>query len=216
MFSMISKKILVQVEGASCSGKSTFAREVKDILNSHRINSAIIEEAACKIFRQNKVLYKQFCSFSPNSKKWKQAKKTFQYEILSEQLSQLMTLPKEGSTVFLMDRGGASTAFHTLPLLSTLNKLNFEEECREITTAASIVFLLSPLGFLETDFHRYQVTYKEVLDESAGIKYFLDKWNIDYIEICTTLRNQRYNIAFNHIVSTLKKVANVALERDSF
>jgi hypothetical protein len=204
----MAKRILLQVEGGTCSGKSTFVKDIGHILNSCGIPSKVVDESARKVFNENPTLFGQLCSLPPDSRGWKQAKKESQLRILSEQISELHKLSYEGSFVSIMDRGGASTAFHGITVLSDLVKPSFEDACKKITKAAHLIFLLPQLGFLYVNSNRYQTMYEDTMSESNGIKWYLDRWKISYVEILPTDRFLRNIIGVYHILKLLQKSQN--------
>jgi len=200
----VSEKVLVQVEGPTCSGKSSFVLDICATLKRKGIDVMVIEEAATEVLRKTYNLLEQLITHSSNSNQWRKAKIELQQRVLSEQIEGLERFAENDEyMVALMDRGGASTAYHTIPLLSDVEKEFIEGICREIGKMSSRIILLSPLGFLDGDSHRYQKTFEEIEAEDRGIKYYLDRWKLNYLEIPSVRRAIRVRIGIRHILDLL-------------
>jgi hypothetical protein len=194
--SAISKKVLVQVEGATCSGKTSLILDVHRILDQKGISAMILEEAATTVFKENKGILMKLCTCATNSSEWIETKEELQGKVLLEQICSLERFAADNYyAVALMDRGGASTAFHTLPFVLNKKKNSVEKICQKMSNLAQEVILLHPLGFLQKDATRYQQNYSEVLCEADGIRSFLDKWKIRFSEISLNDRFERARIA---------------------
>lgn len=205
--SKISKKVLIQVEGATCSGKSSFVSDVWTALRRRGIDIMIIEEAATKVLTENDNLLKQLISYPKQSEQWKSSKTELQKRVLRHQLESLEGFAENDAyTVALMDRGGASTAYHTIPLLSSRDKNLVEEICREIGQISRQIILLYPLGFLNGNSPRYQKTLEEIRVEHEGIKHLLDSWRLSYLEIASVNRDTRVKKGITCISSLLEEL----------
>jgi thymidylate kinase len=202
----LSGKILVQVEGATCSGKSSFVSDIYAALKREGINVMFIEEAAKKILTENISLLEQLLNCPAKSNQWKKSKIELQQKVLFHQLDSLEQFAENGVyKVALMDRGGASTAYHSIPLLSSKEKGWMEEICREMGKMSSQIILLSPLGFIDKDSPRYQKTLEEIRAEYGGIKHFLNSWELDYLEISSVRRDTRVKKGMKCIFNLLNK-----------
>lgn len=200
----ISKKVLVQVEGATCSGKSLFVSDIWAALKRRGINALIIEEAATKVLTENDNLLEQLIAHPPKSKQWRKSKIELQQKVLSHQIESLERFAENDAyTIALMDRGGVSTAYHTIPLLSDKEKNLIEGICREIGKMSSQIILLSPLGFLYRNSPRYQKTLEEIEVEHRNIKHFLNRWKLNYLEIASVDRGTRIRIGIKCILDLL-------------
>lgn len=200
----VSAKVLVQVEGATCSGKSSLVSQVYGMLKRKGIAVTVIQEAATRIFRENENLLKQLFAHSTKSNQWRKTKAKLQQRVLSEQIDGLEQFAEDDNCrIALMDRGGASTAYHTIPLFSEKEKDFAEEICKEIAKMSSQILLLSPLGFLQRNPYRYQKTFEEIENEAKGIKYYLTKWKLDYLEIPPFCSSIRAEIGVRHILNFL-------------
>ncbi len=176
----------MQVEGATCSGKSSIASGLHLILKRRGVKADLIEEAATKVFGENQVLIERLVVNRARGldSEWKRCKTKLQEMVLSQQLAGLELFAQNNShNVGIMDRGGASTAFHTLPFVPDPEREMVEKACREISRMATRTILLSTLGFLQQGPFRYQETLKELADEAVGIRQYLDTWGIDYVAI---------------------------------
>jgi len=198
----VSEKVLIQVEGATCSGKSSFVLDVYTVLKPKGTSLTIIEEAARKVLEEkNNAFFEQLNAYPRNSRQWKKSKIELQQKVLSHQIASLKRFAENNEyTMALMDRGGASTAYHTIPFLSGKCKSLIEEICREIAKMSSKIILLSPLGFLDGDCLRYQKTLKEIEAEHQGIKHYLTRWKLDYLEIPTVKKAERTRIGIRYIL----------------
>ncbi len=207
MASKISEKVLVQVEGGTSSGKSSFVSDVCKVSKRKGIDVMIIEEAATKILRDNNILLQKLVTHPAKSSQWKKAKIELQQKVLSHQIERLEWFAENnGHTLALMDRGGASTAYHTIPLLSGKDKILVEEICREIGKMSSQIVLLSPLGFLDRNSPRYQKTLEEIRDEYTGVKRYLNRWKLNYHCITSIRRTTRVRIGIRLILSLLNDI----------
>ena len=200
----ISKKVLIQVEGATCSGKTSFVADAYAMLRQRKIDAMIIEEAATQILTEDSILFEQLVACPKESEQWKKCKLKLQQKVLSHQVRSLERLAENDTQILaLMDRGGASTAYHTVPLLSEADKKVVERICRETARMSSQIVLLSPIGFLHRDSPRYQKNLDEIRVEYRGIKRYLNKWGLNYIEIPSIKKNARLNIGLRHILPLL-------------
>lgn len=200
----VSAKVLVQVEGATCSGKSSLVSQVYGMLKRNGIDVMVIQEAATRIFRERENLLKQLITHSAKSNQWRKTKIKLQQRVLSEQIDGLERFAENDNyEIALMDRGGASTAYHTIPLLSDKEKDLVEEICAQIAKMSTQTLLLSPLGFLQQKPNRYQKTLDEIENEAEGIKYYLTKWKLDYLEISSSQSSIRAKIGVEHILDFL-------------
>ena len=200
----VSEKVLIQVEGATCSGKTSFVSDLCTMLKQKGIDTMIIEEAATKVLIENKILLEQLVAYPNMSKQWKKSKIELQQKILSHQIESLEQFAENNAhTIAIMDRGGASTAYHTIPLLSGNDKSLIERICREIAKMSSQITLLSPLGFLHKNSPRYQETPEETKTEYKGIKNYLNRWRLSYLEIAPVERNARLRIGIKCIHALL-------------
>lgn len=205
----VSEKILIQVEGSTCSGKTSFVLDSYATLVRQGVDVLIIEEAAAKILREHNNLLEQLSTPSQKSKHWREAKIELQQRVLSEQIECLEQFAENDQyRVAIMDRGGASTAYHTIPFFSNMEKDFIERICKELAKMGSQILFLSPLGFLDKDSPRYQNTVEEIELEDIGIKYYLDRWSLKYIEITSYPRKIRVNIGVKHILDYLKRISN--------
>lgn len=202
--SKVSEKVLIQVEGATCSGKTAFVSEVRTMLKRREIDVMIIEEAATKVLIENNTLLEQLTAYPNKSKQWKKSKIELQQKVLSHQIESLEQFAENDAyTVALMDRGGASTACHTISLLLGKDQRLTERICREIAKMSSQIILLSPLGFIHRNSPRYQKTLDEIEVEYRGIKHYLNRWSLNYLEIASVERSARLNIGIKCIVALL-------------
>ena len=200
----VSEKVLVQVEGPTCSGKTSFVSDIYATLKRKGIDVMVIEEAATRVLRETDNLLEQLVSHSSKSNQWRKAKIELQRRVLFEQIEGLERFAENDEYgVALMDRGGASTAYHTIPLLSDKEKEFIEGICREIGKMGSQIILLSPPGFLDRDSSRYQKTFEEVKMENRGIKYYLDRWKLNCLEIPSVRRAIRVRIGIRCILDLL-------------
>ena len=203
----VSEKFLLQVEGATCSGKSSFVSDAYTVLKRKGINVMIIEEAATKVLIENNTLLKQLITYPTKSDQWKKFKIELQQKVLSHQIEGLERFAENGTyTLAIMDRGGASTAYHTIPLVSGKDKILIEGICREIGKMSSQIFLLSPLGFLDRSSPRYQRTLEEIKVEYKGIKHYLNRWRLNYLGIASVDRTARVKIGTVHILALLNDI----------
>jgi thymidylate kinase len=201
-----SNKILVQVEGPTSSGKSSFISDLYEKLQLRNISVTIIEEAATKILKESDWLLEQLHSQPTASNQWTRAKILLQKRVLHQQMKDLEWFAKNDEhKVALMDRGGASTAYHTIPLLQDARRSVVEEKCRKIGEMSSQIILLSHLGFISTNSIRYQKTIQEIEEEARGIKHYLDKWKLNYIEIGSDRQADRIRIGSRHVLSLLEQ-----------
>jgi len=213
--SKFSEKILIQVEGATCSGKSSFVSDVCTMLKQKGINVMIIEEAATKVFMGSQILLEHLIAYPSESKQWKKSKIELQQKVLFHQMNGLEWFVENNTyKVALMDRGGASTAYHTIPLLSGKEKNLVEEICREVGKMSSQIILLSPLGFLSKNSPRYQKTLEEIEMEYKGIKHFLGSWKLNYFEIASTRRDIRMKKGIKCIFSLLNHMEKMIMRSD--
>lgn len=190
--SKLSGKVLIQVEGATCSGKSSFVSDICETLKRREMDVMVIEEAATKVLTENANLLKQLLTYPAKSTQWKKSKMELQQKVLSHQIDGLKRFAENGAyKMALMDRGGASTAYHTIPLLSGKEKGLMEEICREMGKMSSQIILLSPLGFIRKNSPRYQKTLEEIKIEYRRIKHFLNSWKLNYLEIASVRRDTR-------------------------
>jgi len=200
----IKRKVLILVEGPTCSGKTTFILDVHNILKEKGITTRIIEEAATKIFKEEPLLLEKLVNFPLKSSRWKAAKLELQKKILFCQLKDLAEFAQDSnSQIALMDRGGASTAYHTLSYLREKEKKLVEEICREITKISKGIIVLSPLGFLKKSSLRYQNSLEDIKAEEKGIKYYLNKWKINYLELISIDRNVRIKSGVEYILKVI-------------
>ena len=205
--SKVSEKVLVQVEGATCSGKSSFVLDTYRVLKRKGIDAMTIEEAAAKVLIENNSLLIELTAHPTSSKQWEKSKMKLQKKVLSHQLEALERFAENDvSTVAIMDRGGASTAYHTIPVLSDNEKELVEGICREIGRMSSHIILLSPIGFLDRSSPRYQKTLEEIELEYRGIRSYLDKWKLDYSEITSARRDTRVRTGIRYITALLDKM----------
>ena len=197
----ISKKILVQIEGPTCSGKTSFAFDLCLGLVEKGINVMCIEEAAAKVLKENRGIIEQLQS-DPGSHKWNETKLELQRKVISEQLISLSNFAENNDYVIaIMDRGGASTAYHTIPLLSNeVEKESIQNLCREMAKMAELTLMISSLGFLKRDSLRYQKTINEIGQEAIGIKNYLDGWTIRYLEIPAITRAARLTVGLKYVL----------------
>ena len=203
----ISEKVLVQVEGATCSGKSSFVSDIWTKLKQRGIDAMVIEEAATKVLIENDSLLEQLVARPHKSKQWKKSKMELQQKILSHQIESLERFAENDAyAVALMDRGGASTAYHTIPLLSCKDKSMIEEICREMGKMSSQIILLSPLGSLHRNSPRYQKTLEEIKLEHIGIKHFINRWRLNCFEITLLERSARVRIGIKCILALLNNM----------
>jgi thymidylate kinase len=201
----LSQKILIQVEGSTCSGKTTFLNDIKQIIESMAIDCVLIEESASKIIEKNPLIFNDICNHGQNSKIWKNAKTELQQMIVLDQVVQLEKLSTSKIDLALMDRGGASSAFFMDSLVSSEHFKEYEETCRNMSNSAKLVLLLSPLGFLETANFRYQKKYSELTTEYQGIKKYIEKWGIKFTEIHNNERLVRNKIGVAIILYLLNQ-----------
>lgn len=202
----LSGKILVQVEGATCSGKSSFVSDARATLKQKGIDVMVIEEAATKALTENDNLLKHLLTYPAKSSQWKKSKIELQQKVLFHQIDSLKQFAENDAyKVALMDRGGASTAYHTIPLLSSKEKGLMEEMCREMGKLSSQILLLSPLGFIRKDSPRYQKTLKEIKLEYSGIKHFLNSWKLNYLEIASARSSTRVRKGMKCVFNLLSK-----------
>lgn len=167
----------------------------------------IIEEAATEVLKKDNTLFKQLVTYPNESAEWKKCKLELQQKVISHQIESLERFARDDThTLALMDRGGASTAFHTVPLLSGEDKRIVERICRETASISSQTILLSPVGFLPKDSLRYQKNLDEIRVEYRGIKRYLNKWGVDYIGIASIEKNARLNVGLKHILHLLCNV----------
>lgn len=203
----ISEKVLVQVEGATCSGKSSFISGIWTKLKQRGIDSMVIEEAAAKVLTENDSLLEQLAARPHKSKQWIKSKMELQQRVLSHQVESLERFAENDAyTVALMDRGGASTAYHTIPLLSCKDKSVVEKMCKEMARMSSQIILLSPLGFLHRDSPRYQKTLEEIELEHIGIKHVIKRWSLNCFEIPSLERSARVGIGIKCVFALLNNV----------
>jgi thymidylate kinase len=203
----VSGKILVQVEGATCSGKSSFVSDISATLKKKGIEAMIIEEAAEKILTENVDLYEQLITNSNTSEQWKKSKIELQQKVLRHQLENLEQFAENDLySLALMDRGGASTAYHTIPLISGKDKILIERTCREIAKMSNLITFLHPLVFLDKNSVRYQKTLREIRAEYKGIKHYLDRWRLGYLEIASFERKARARIGIKQILALLNDI----------
>lgn len=197
----LSKKSLVQIEGATCSGKTTFVLGVSKILEQKGFKVMVIEEAARLVLIRNRDLLEQLVKHRPNSKCWRIAKINLQQKILAMQLDHLERFgDADNFEIALMDRGGASTFFHMSPLLSDCALSSFENVCKKITQMSDLVILLPQLGVFQHDSFRFQRNLDEVLDEFFAIKYFLDICDVNYLELPSSVADVQAHLGFQHIL----------------
>jgi thymidylate kinase len=202
----LSEKFLVEVEGATCSGKSSFVSDICATLKQRGIRVMVVEEAATKVLMENDNLLEQLLIHPAKSNQWKKSKIRLQQRVLSHQIESLEQFAEnDACNIALMDRGGASTAYHTISLLSGKEKDFSEEICKEIGKMSSQILLLSPLGFLDKNSLRYQKTLEEIKLEYDGIKNYLDKWKLDYLEIPSLSKIIRRRIGIRCILNLLNK-----------
>ena len=152
----------------------------------------VIEDCATKAFRDTPILLDQLVTTSRKSQKWKKTKLALQERVLLYQIEGLKRFAGSKFSMALMDRGGASTAYHTLPLLTSNNKEAVEATCEEIARMGQIIFF-SSLGILEKD-SRYQKTLREISAEHRGIKHYLNRWKMNYLEINPIQKAERLKI----------------------
>ncbi len=176
----LANRRLVQVEGATCSGKSTFVANTRSEFRKKGLNVMVIEEAASKILNENQNLMNQL-EHPANYSCWRKAKKKLQQKVLNLQISSLENFTKSNYEFAVMDRGGASTAYHTVPFLPAGERDLGERICKELSRISSQVILLPELGFFEKTPFRYQKNPQEIKEEFVGIKFYLDRWKIKYI-----------------------------------
>ena len=201
--SQLEKKTLIQIEGPTCSGKTSFVLGLCKELTGNGIKVMHIEEAATKVFKASKNILEQLQS-DPESNQWSKAKLELQQRVISEQLASLKSFAENNEYVIaIMDRGGASTAYHTIPLLSNEEKESIKNLCRDIGKMATLTIMLSPLGFLKHDSPRYQKTINEIEEEAIGIKNYLDRWEIRYLEIPPDSRAVRLTVGLKYILDEL-------------
>jgi len=132
-----------------------------------------------------------------------------QQKVLETQIECLERFAEEDNfEIALMDRGGASTLFHTAPLLPDREKRSLEKVCREITMMSDQIILLPHLGFLQQDSFRYQSNLEEIEDEFTGIKHCLDKWKVSYLEIPRTQSDIQAKIVVQYILK-IKKLSAI-------
>lgn len=101
--------------------------------------------------------------------------------------------------IALMNRGGASTAYHTASLLIDRKKNFVMMMCREISKMSSQIIVLHQLGFLQRNSFRFQKSFEEIECEISGIKCYLDKWKLNYLEIPYLQRASHSRIAVKYI-----------------
>lgn len=203
----VSEKVLIQIEGATCSGKTSFVSDVCTMLKRRGIDVMIIEEAATKVLIENNILLEELVAYPNKSKQWKKSKIKLQQKVLSHQIESLERFGENDSyTVALMDRGGASTAYHTIFLLLGKDKSLIERVCKEMAKMSSQIMLLSPLGFLHKNSPRYQKTLDEIEEEYRGIKDYLNRWRLNYLEIAPVERSARLNIGIKCIIAFLNNL----------
>jgi len=201
---IVSRRILVQVEGATCSGKTSFISDIHTVLRQKGIDIMIIDEAATKVFKENESFLKRLILYHPKSNQWKKTKLKLQEKVLSTQIDMLRQFAKSDFKLAIMDRGGASTAFHTIPLLAVQEDNSIGLICKKITKMARQVVMLSPLDSFQKTSNRYQKTLEEIVEEATGIKRYLEKWKINYFEIVSTERKTRNEIGVRQICSLIK------------
>lgn len=195
-------KILISVEGATCSGKTTFVLNMYSVLKSMRVPIKVIPEAASEIFKKQPLLLKKL-NGNPSSPSWVTAKVKLQKHILQYQSQAVLEFAADNRyKVAIMDRAGASTAYHTLPYVKE-DKFIIEQICKEITKLSKIVILLCPLGFLEKGMFRYQKSIEEIEKEAMGIKRYLDQWGISYLELKFKNKKSRENEGLKFILNNL-------------
>jgi len=132
-----------------------------------------------------------------------------QQKVLKTQIECLKRFAEEDNfEPALMDRGGASMLFHTAPLLPDREKGPLEWVCREITRMSDRIILLPHLGFLQQNSFRYQSNLEEIEDEFIGIKHYLDKWKVNYLEIPRTQSDTQTKIGVQYILK-LKKLGSI-------
>lgn len=202
-------KLLVQIEGATFSGKSTFISDFKKKMKNEKQNIMIIEEAAAIIFKKNPDLFNGLDNHSKTSILWRRNKIMLQEKILIEQLESLKLFAENDDFRFaIMDRGGASTAYHTLPFLSE-KEILVEALCKKITKLANKILLFSPLQYFNSveplvtnSFPRYKGSLREINLEYNGIIYYLDKWKSNFVDVSIVKKSSRFNFSLNCIFET--------------
>lgn len=191
---------MIQVEGSTCSGKTTLIKDVSDFLKKRGCCVEIIEEAATKVFVRNKSLFQILVKYSEKSERWIKVKKNLQRKILVQRCEDIIQfLKRDYCDVLLVDRGGASIAYHTIPFLSVNESLIVENLCRKISNMSAMTFFLENLGFLNYDTLRYQKTLYEIVLEENGIKKYLQKWKIPFTSLKALSIIERRNLMLNHI-----------------
>lgn len=138
------------------------------------------------------------------SDEWIKAKKNLQRKILVQRCEDIIQyLKRNYCDIFLVDRGGASIAYHTIPFLSATESLIVENLCRKISNISSMTFFLNNLGFLNYDTLRYQKNLNEIVLEENGIIKYLQKWKISFMSLKVSSVIERRNLIFNYIDDVL-------------
>jgi thymidylate kinase len=198
---MLSGRVLIEIEGTTCSGKSTFVQDLLEVIREWGIDVMTIDDCGTSVLSRDQDLLKQLTVNDAISAEWKKAKLELQEKVLLEQIDGLRRFAEnERCMIALMDRGGASTAYHTIPFLSNLEKETICIICKEIAKMSNQTHLLTSLGFLQSGSSRYQKTMKETKTEERGIKQYLNKWNVNYYEINSTQRLDRINLGIQLIL----------------
>lgn len=211
VISEVSKKNLLQIEGSTLSGKTTFISDLNKKLRQKKLVVLIIEEAAAQVLRKNQQLFRQLVMCDRRSKDWKKAKTTLQQEVLITQVESLEYYAENDNfDIALMDRGGASTAYHMLPFIPDERKVLVEDICKELSKIARLTLFLSPIISLNNyepsrcnGALRYQKTFREINLEYKGIKFYLNKWKLNFIEISSFRRRARIEAGLRCIFDLL-------------
>lgn len=196
----LAAKILFQVEGPTSSGKTTFIEDMHVIIREKKLDALIIEDCATKVFRTDPILFLHINSFPIDSLEWQLAKIELQQKVLFEQLDCLKQFVEDdNSLVAFMDRGGASTAYHMLPLSTLDDKKKITKICCEISRMSTLTIMFSSIGFIANNTFRYQKNLKEIMLEEKGIRSLLRRWAINYLEIKSLDRLSRIEIGVRNI-----------------
>jgi len=203
----IAGKVLMSIEGPTCSGKTNFISDTVISLRKVGIVAKVIDEAATKILEKDPILCKKLNHYPLESNSWRRSKLELQKKILTRQVKDLEEFAKNSDyQIAIMDRSGASTAYHTLPYVKKEERSTVEKICKWATKMSSGVILLSPLGFLDKNSVRYQNSFEEIKAEQEGIEYYLNRWVIDYLKLASTNKNIRMENGLEYILKTLKGI----------
>lgn len=200
-----TKKTVISIEGSTCCGKTTFAHNIHDALQRVGTATTVIREAATEILEKDPSFHKRLSEYPANSNPWKEAKLELQMRIITTQIKDLTGFFQSNHRIAIMDRSGASTAYHTLPYLNKEEQSLLEPICIEIIRMSKIVIFLPPIGVVEQNSLRYQKSYDEVKNEDIGIRHFLDKWGINYKTLASSDENTRTKEGLEYITSILNE-----------